>query len=78
LTVRFQLPNKIAIEAAGRIVGSTFDEARSVHVHHVAFTQPDKDNAISSYIIDARRRVLTAHGSRPPSGPRYEDIRVMG
>jgi methyl-accepting chemotaxis protein len=78
LTVWFQLPNKIAVEAAGRIVGSHFDEGAHVHVHHVSFSQADKDNAISSYIIDARRRALTAHGPGPVSGPRYEDIKVMG
>ena len=78
LTVWFQLPDKTAVEASGRVVAAEFDEARSTYVHHVSFSQPDKGDSISSYIIDARRRALTAHGSQPVSGPQYADIRVMG
>ncbi len=77
LTVRFQLPNKTSIEASGRIVATEFDEANSMYVHHVSFSQPDEQDSISSYIIDTRRRVLTSHGSQPMSGPQYADIRVM-
>jgi methyl-accepting chemotaxis protein len=78
LTAWFQLPNKISVEASGRIVATEFDEAKSRYVHHVSFSQPDKDDSISSYILDTRRRVLTAHGSQPVSGPQYADIKVMG
>jgi methyl-accepting chemotaxis protein len=78
MTVWFQLPNNISVEASGRIVAAEFDKAKSMYVHHVSFAQPDKDDSISSFIIDTRRRVLTAHGSQPASGPKYADIKVMG
>jgi methyl-accepting chemotaxis protein len=78
MTVWFQLPNKIVVEASGRIVATEFDEAKSMYVHHVSFSQPDKEDSISSYILDARRHALTAHGSQPVSGPAYADIKVMG
>ena len=79
MTVWFQLPNKIAIEASGRIVATEFDQAKSIHVHHVSCSQqPDEGDPISTYILETRRRVLTAPGSQPASGPRYADIKVMG
>jgi len=76
LTVWFTLPNRTPIEAAGRIVSFEHDETRAVYVNHVCFSRPDDE--ISSYILDARRRALTARDSQPISGPKYADIRVLG
>jgi len=80
MTVWFHLPNAGAIEARARCVTTEFDNARSLNVHHLSFSNvPDAVVAsISRFVSDARHEVLTSRELPTASGLRYEDIHVWG
>jgi methyl-accepting chemotaxis protein len=62
LTLRFELPNGIRIEADGSVKGCQFDAHHGRYVHRIAFSTiaDDVRDTILSYILEARREIIVA------------------